>query len=100
MRAWAAEVDGKTAGIAGVYYYPEQVVAFSAMRPEYRHMKFLMAKGSLKILQLLKEMNTAVYAVADPEIPGSDEFLLRCGFEYLAQTSKGGAYVWQPTQSR
>lgn len=98
MRALAAELDGKTFGVAGVYYYPDQVVAFSNCLPEYKHLTWAIAKGTLKVLAMFKKLNIPVLAIADKTIPGSDKFLMRCGFEFLRTTSQGDVYKWHQHQ--
>lgn len=95
MKAYAAEIDGKTVGVAGLYYAPDSIIAFSNAHPDYRNHKIGAAKMTLKILDLLHRTNVPVMAVADKDIPTSEDFLLRCGFEYLMRTSEGEVYVWQ-----
>jgi hypothetical protein len=95
MRAYAAVLEGKTIAVAGVYYYSDQVVAFSNILPEYRHLKHGLAKGAVKVLGLLRQMDKPVVAVAEPDIPTSAEFLERCGFEYMKTTSQGKVYLWR-----
>lgn len=95
MKAYAAELDGKVIAVSGVNYFPDQLVAFSKILPEYQHMKFALAKGTLKVLDLLKRIDAPVYAIADKDIKGSADFLMRCGFEYVARTPEGEVYVWQ-----
>lgn len=95
MRAYAAVVDDKAVAVAGVYYYPDQVVAFSKINPEYAHLKAGIGRGALKVLRMLKSMDKPVLAVAEPSIPTSSEFLERCGFEYLRTNHLGRVYIWQ-----
>jgi len=94
MRAYAAICDGAAVAVAGVYYYPDQVVAFSKILPEYAHLKAGLGRGAIKVLRLLKEINKPVLAVAEPSIPTSSEFLERCGFEYVMTNSQGRVYKW------
>lgn len=96
MKAYAATLDGKTIGVAGLYYFPDHLLAFSNVLPEYRHLKYGIAKGTLKVLEMLSNVTVPVYAVADPQIKGSGDFLLRCGFEYFTLNEVGEVYVWQP----
>jgi hypothetical protein len=95
MRAYTAVYDGRPVAVAGLYYYPDQVVAFSCINPEYAHLKAGLARGALKVLRLLKDMNKPVIAVAEPGIPTAPEFLERCGFEYLLTNSQGKVYIWR-----
>jgi hypothetical protein len=95
MRAYTALYDGQPIAVAGVYYYPDQVVAFSKILPEYAHLKAGLGRGALKVLRLLKEINKPVLAVAEPDIPTSSEFLERCGFEYIMTNSQGRVYAWR-----
>ena len=99
MRAYAAICDGAAVAVAGVYYYPDQVVAFSKILPEYRHLKHGLAKGVLKVIDLLKKMNKPVLAVAEPDIPSAPALLERAGFKYMMTNSQGRVYVWQVTSN-
>jgi hypothetical protein len=95
MRAYTAVYDGQPVAVAGIYYYPDQVVAFSKILPEYAHLKAGLGRGALKVLRMLKDINKPVLAVAEPDIPTSAEFLERCGFEYIHTTSQGKVYIWR-----
>ena len=95
MRAYAAELDGKTVAVSGLYYFPDQIVAFSKILPGYEKYKTGIAKGALKVLDMLERVNLPVFAIADKDIPGSGDFLLRCGFDYVTTNSQGEVYLWQ-----
>lgn len=94
MKAYAAELDGKTIAIGGLYYFPEQIIAFTKIKEGYENQKVGLAKGALKLLEMLRKINVPVFAVADPDVPGSSETLLRCGFEYVKRSEQGEVYVW------
>lgn len=95
MKAYTALVDGQPVAVAGLYYYGEQVVAFSKILPEFDHMKIGLGRAALKVLQMLREINKPVLAIAEPSIPTSSEFLERCGFKYVMTNSQGRVYQWQ-----
>ena len=95
MRAYTAVYDEQPIAVAGIYYYPDQVVAFSYIKPEYAHLKAGLGRGAIRVLRMLKNINKPIIAVAEPGIPTSAEFLERCGFEYLQTTSQGMIYIWQ-----
>jgi hypothetical protein len=98
MRLYAAELKGKTIAVGGLYYFPEQIIAFTKIKEGYENQKVGLAKGCLKMIELLRKVNTPVFAIADPTIPGSNETLLRCGFEYVKHSDQGEVYVWQAQQ--
>jgi hypothetical protein len=95
MRAYAAVVDGQSVAVAGVYYYPDQVVAFSKILPEYAHLKAGLGRGAVKVLKMLRDINKPILAVAEPDIPTAPDFLERCGFEYIQTNSQGKVYIWR-----
>jgi hypothetical protein len=95
MRAYAALVDGEAIAVAGVYYYPDQVVAFSRINPAYEHLRTGLGRGALKVIQMLKNMNVPVLAVAEPGKETAPAFLERCGFEHMKTTKQGEVYVWR-----
>lgn len=96
MKAYAATLDDKTIGVAGLYYFPDHLLAFSNILPEYRHLKVGMGKLALKLLEMLEESKVPVFAVADPEIKGSGDNLLKYGLDYYTLNDVGEIYVWQP----
>jgi hypothetical protein len=100
MKAYAAELDGKTIAVGGLYYFPEQIIAFTKIKEGYENQKVGLAKGCLKLMEMLKRINIPVFAVADPDIEGSEDLLLRCGFEYVKRCDQGEVYVWQVQQQQ
>jgi hypothetical protein len=95
MRAYTAVYDGQPIAVGGVYYYPDQVVAFSCIKPEFAHLKVGLGRAAIAVLRMLKDINKPIMAVAEPSIPTSSEFLERCGFEYLQTNSQGKIYIWR-----
>jgi hypothetical protein len=95
MRAYTAVYDGQPVAVGGVYYYSDQVVAFSCIKPEFAHLKAGLGRGAIKVLRMLKDINKPIIAVAEPGIPTSAEFLERCGFEHTHTNSQGKVYVWR-----
>lgn len=87
--------DGVTASVGGIYYMKDQVIAFFNIDPEYKHLKLPLAKGVLKVMELIKSLNYPVLAIADSNIPESEDFLMRCGFRYLDKGPNGEVFVWQ-----
>jgi hypothetical protein len=96
MKAFAAELDGETVGVAGLYYFPDHIVAFSKAKPEHKHRKMGIVKMTHKMLDLLNTLRVPVFAIADPDIETSGDFLLKVGFEYHTRNENGEIYVWQP----
>jgi N-acetylglutamate synthase-like GNAT family acetyltransferase len=92
MRAFVGVMDGKPVGLAGIYYWGNQVVAFSEVKPEMpRH---AIGRGALKVLSMIRRMGVPVLALAQGDIPGAPEFLKRCGFEHVDTTCQGEVYRW------
>lgn len=95
MRAYAAIYEDKCIAVAGVYYKAEQVVAFSKILPEYAHLKTGLARGALKVIELLKSIDRPVLAIAEPDIPTAPDLLERCGFKYMMTNGQGKVFLWQ-----
>jgi hypothetical protein len=96
IRGFTLTIDGEIKGIAGVAYVGGQVNAFSRGLPGIP--KKWIVKGTLMTLQMLKEMNCPVLAIADPAIPTSSAFLKRCGFEHVTTNSQGEVFRWRQKQ--
>jgi hypothetical protein len=95
MKAFAAVLGDVPVAVSGVYYYPDQVVAFSKILPQYTHLKAGLARGAIKVLNMLKQINVPILAIAEPGLPTAPDFLERCGFEYVMTNSQGRVYVWR-----
>jgi hypothetical protein len=94
IKGYTAELHGQPVAVAGVYYMPDHVVAFCNVSPDAQHDKRGMASGFRKFAALLNELNTPVFAIADPDIPSSEILLMRCGFKYLHKGPNGEVFVW------
>jgi hypothetical protein len=94
IRGFTAIDNGRPVAVAGVYYLPDQIVAFCRVTPEAQRQRHWMAVGYRKIKELLDSMEAPVFAVADPAIPTAENLLMRCGFEYLNKGPNGEVFVW------
>lgn len=95
MRAMVAVLDGKPVGLAGVYYHAGQVVAFSEAKPEIQGLRHAIGRGTLAVLAMFRRLNIPVLALAQQDIPGSERFLERCGFEHVDSTCEGEVFRWR-----
>ena len=94
LKGYCAELDGRPVGVAGIYYMPDHVVAFCNVTDDGRCHKAAMATALRKFSNLLNNMEVPVFAVADKDIPSSENFLMRCGFKYLNKGPNGEVFVW------
>lgn len=96
IHGYTAYRDGNPVAIAGVYYYPDQVIAFCNIRNEARDEWVGLTRGALKVLKMIKDKGVPVLAIADPAIPAAEDFLMRCGFQYLTKGPNGEVFVCKP----
>ena len=87
-RAVVADRGGEILGVGGIYYCGDLAVAFSSFKPEMRDYPVAMARGTLKIMDIVKKR--VCVAFADGNIDGSDNLLIRLGFE-----RREGGYLWK-----
>lgn len=95
IRGYSGYLHGRPVAIAGIYYYPDQVVAFCNIRPEAYECRMGLARGVLRVLELIEDKAVPVFAIADPNIPGAEDFLMRCGFQYYLKSPNGEVFIWQ-----
>ena len=90
FKAWVVENDERPLGIGGVYYDGDFIIAFSRFDPELRKHPLAMARGTMKIMEIVRDK--PCLAIADENIPGSEELLKRLGFKPI----EGRVYKWTP----
>lgn len=88
FKAIVAEDDDGLLGIGGVYYDGLNVVAFSTFKPEIEKYPLAKARGTLKIMEIVK--SKPCVAVASDKIEGSEKLLKRLGWEHV----EGRIYKW------
>jgi hypothetical protein len=93
-RAWVIAQDGKLVALAGYSFEPGYILVFSEVRGE--HPKFATWKYAKKLFANITKYRLPMRAVANPDIPGSDRFLERLGFEFEQETDIGKQYLWRP----
>lgn len=92
VRAWAAELDGQTIGLAGlVYHVGRPWYLFSAHKPEMlRFKKTMVAAGKM----VLKELE-GIPGQALTDNPKSAKLLEHLGLVYVCHTPDGALYQWE-----
>ena len=88
FRAWVAEDETGLLGIGGVYYDGNNTVAFSRYDEEINKYRLAKAQGLKKIMEIVGDRSCL--AIADPNIPGSENLLERVGFKHI----EGRVYKW------
>ena len=95
FQAFTAFNDKKPIGAAGVMYNKNSTIyAFGHVTPELRKYKVTLYKLAMKALEIIKKQNGPVYAIADKNIPKSEDLLMKMGFIYRAPTNRGALYEW------
>lgn len=95
MRAVVAEMDGQVHGIGGVKFEGGVMVAFSEWTEALRARRGAMLRAGLRVIDLVRQIEGDVYAVADPFEPGAPKLLQKLGFEPLVHNSSGEVYQWR-----
>lgn len=96
LKGYVGELNEEPVAMVGIYFMPDQIVAFFNIKDEAKQYKRDIAKGVRLFNKLLKEQNTPVFAIADPSIPTSENLLMRCGFQYLNKGPNGEVFIWKP----
>lgn len=96
IKGYTAELHGQPVAMVGIYFMPDQIVAFCNAKDIARRYKRDMARGFRLFAGLLKEQGSPVFAIADPSIPTSENLLMRCGFQYLNKGPNGEVFIWKP----
>jgi hypothetical protein len=91
QRAVVAIKDDRVIGVAGIYTEDESSVMFSDLTDELRKDKRTVVRGIREVMKLAARRALPVYALADPEVDGSERLLLHMGFEHY----RDGIYRWQ-----
>ena len=91
----AVEGD-KVIGIGGLFYTKSNLIAFSDMKPEMRPYKKAMVKGCRIIMDMVKNAEVPVYAVANSNEPTAKNLLKRLGFVNTGVENEfGETLVWR-----
>jgi len=86
----------KVIGIGGLFYTKEGLIAFSDMKPETRKYKKAMVKGVRMIMDMVKNAEVPVYAVANDKEPTAQRLLKRLGFVKTGVKNEfGETLVWR-----
>jgi hypothetical protein len=80
FKGFVAVKDEKVIGIGGIFYLKSDLVAFTDIKPEMRQDKKAIVKGCRMIMDMIKELNRPVYAIANASEPTAAHLLERLGF--------------------
>ena len=86
---------GKVIGIGGIFHNKTNLVVFTDMKPEMRQYKKAIVKGCRMIMNMVKEANRPVYAIANPDEPTAEKLLEKLGFVHTGLENEfGETLVW------
>jgi hypothetical protein len=94
MRAIVVEIDGRVAGVAGLTYHDNQMVAFSKMDDELRKYPVTIMKAAKRFVGIMSRYGHNIFAIAACYEDGSDKFLKHIGFSFIGETEAGRVYQW------
>ena len=93
----AVEND-KVIGIGGLFYSQSNLVVFTDMKPEMRQYKKAIVKGCRIIMDMVKNADRPVYAMANPDEPTAERLLEKLGFVHTGLKNElGETLVWGDT---
>lgn len=97
MRAKVGRLDGKLVAMWGLVLQKNSVVGMvSEIRPEMRHLKMTIHRHAKRFLEEVSELGfNEIYALADPDIPGSARWLKSLGMNFVYNTKDGEIWQWQ-----
>jgi hypothetical protein len=81
VRGFAAELEGRVMGVAGLMYMPTIIFAFAEMVAEGQAFPLSIMRMVRKMRALMLTVNAPIVALADPKFPHSEAFLEHVGFE-------------------
>lgn len=93
---FAAKLEGRTIGLAGVYLDGSERIAFSDMKEELRSRKKDIIRLSRANMCAIRQRAKSVIAIANPKEPTSQTLMKHLGFEHIGTTHFGEAYKWHP----
>lgn len=93
VRAWVGIVQGKIVAVAGIAFVSGRWFAFCDLLEEAREFKMTIMRWAKRIMRKIKEMGVRyVYAMADPDEPGSIKWLESLGFDLSPKSMR--LYRW------
>jgi len=96
FKGFVAVKSGRVIGIGGVFYTKTGLIAFSDMKPEMRQHKKAIVKGCRMIMDMVKNAEVPVYAVANDNEPTANNLLERLGFVNTGVKNElGDTLVWR-----
>lgn len=93
VRAVVGVMDGNVLGIGGIVYEDSYIKAFMDITEEGKLCKKSLAKATKMVLEMAKEKNLKLIAVAD-DTDIAPQFLEHFGFKFSHDTDIGPVYTW------
>lgn len=94
VRGWAVFHDGELIGLVGISFATGNLLAFSDFK-HYNYPKKMRWRVAKILLNMIVGLGySKFYAVADPKLPNSVEFLKRLGFNHIDSSLKGEVFIW------
>ena len=98
VKALCAVMGGTIAGMTGLIYRPDMVVAFGDMKPGIGRKTLWLATQWMA--GMLDRQTRQVVAIASPKYRTSAGLLRHLGFEHVGPSPDGEVYRWRKQRSR
>lgn len=91
IKGVAGYVDGKLAGVGGLFYMPGHVVVFCELKEEARKHGLVIALAAAKLIREAKRRHKRIIAMIDRNEPTAETWLTRLGFV----PENGDLWIWR-----
>ena len=96
QRAKIGLLDGKVVALWALVLTKTGVGLISDIRPEMKHLKVTIQRTAKNFMKEVADLGyDEVYALADPDIPGSAKWIRSLGFRFAYKTDDGEVWLWQ-----
>jgi len=96
FRGYAALLDGKPVGLAGIYDDGGYRTVFGDIAPELRPYRKTLARGVQIVRDLMAEQKAPIYAVESPDEPTAPALLAKLGFVPTGREVDDGKIMVRP----
>lgn len=92
-----ADLDGSIIAVGSLVYQAKSIMGLRMeIKPEMRRFPIALHKGARMLLDMARAAGIpAVAAMRDASEPRSSQWLVRLGFEHLADNEDGEVWIWR-----
>jgi hypothetical protein len=95
FKGYAALLDGKVVGIAGISFEDETMVLFSDMKKEMRPFKRDIVRAIWVLGDMVENARYPIVAVVDKKEPAAEKILTKLGFTHSGHLNPDGSKMFR-----